>query len=548
MRTLRTIVVGLLFLGIGPQVGRLAAAPPGPTPSTPAPAAERFGQVDFPISCKADVQRPFERAVAILHSFWFERARSELEKVAAADPGCAMAYWGIAMTWWHPLWAPPDPESLAQGAAAAAKAQSLGGGTPLERELVAAISAYYHDAKQRDPHQRAVAYEHAMETAYRDHPKNVEVACFYALSLDATALPGDTTLANQKKAGAILEKIFEEHPDHPGAAHYLIHSYDYPSLARRALPAARRYAKIAPAAAHALHMPSHIFTRLGLWQDSVDSNLASMAAARAAQRRGEAGRGDELHAMGFLSYAYLQLGEYHAARGVLDRVKALAAEPAGGRGGGAKAKEAAVAVQIGLETHDWPAAEGLAAPEGAGAESEALVAWAQALGAARLKEPARAREAVSRLQALYDGELAEDRTGSGVHTGEVELEEARAWLAWAEGKPEDAVTGMKAIVAKVAAGGAEAMSYPPVLPAREQLGDLLLAEKRPEEALAEYEAVLAAAPHRFAALHGAARAAEVSGDHAKANEYFKELAELGAHGDEDVPALEEAHAYLSNRE
>ncbi len=547
MNTLRTVVVAFLLLAIGPQAGRLVATQ---APSTSAPGAERFGHVDFPISCKADVQESFDRAVAILHSFWFERARSEFEKVAAADPGCAMAYWGIAMTWWHPLWAPPDPESLEKGAAAAAKAESLGGGSPLEKQLVAAIAAYYRDAKHRNPHQRAVAYEQAMETAYRDHPKDVEVACFYALSLDAAALPGDTTYANQKKAGAILEGIFREHPDHPGAAHYIIHSYDYPSLARRALPAAQRYAKIAPAAAHALHMPSHIFTRLGLWQSSVDSNLASMAAAKAAQERGESGRGDELHAMGFLSYAYLQLGEYRAARGVLDQVKALAAAPGGGggRGGGARAKEVAVAVQIALETHDWTTAAALAAPEAAGAESSALIDWARALGAARLGDAAGARDAVARLQTLYDGELAEDRAGTGVHTGEVELAEARAWLAQAEGKPADAVAGMKAIVEKVASGGAEAMGYPPVLPAREQLGDLYLDQKRPKEALAEYEAVLEAAPHRFAAVHGAARAAELAGDHAKANEYFKELAQLGAHGDDDVAALEEAQAFLSDRE
>ncbi len=542
MKTWRTLVVALFLLLAGLAApGLRAAAPPPPA----APTAERFGTVDFPISCKAAVQQPFDRAVAILHSFQFERARDEFEKVAAADPACAMAYWGIAMTWWHPLWAPPDEASLEKGSAAARKAESLEGGTSRERGFITAIAGYYRDWRERNPHQRALGYEQDMQTLYRDNPEDVETACFYALSLDAAALPGDTTYANQKKAGAILEKVFREHPDHPGAAHYIIHSYDYPALAKLALPAARRYASIAPAAAHALHMPSHIFTRLGLWQDSVDSNLASIAAAKAAMKRGEAGMGDELHAMGFLSYAYLQLGEYDAARGVLQDLGGKSVAPDGGSAAPVSGKAAAISVQIALEEHDWKRAAGLSASADAGAETRALVDWARALGSARSGDAAGARAAVAELQALYDGELAKDREGSGVHAGEVELEEARAWLAQADGQPAEALARLNAIVAKEASGGAEQITYPPVLPAREQLGDLLLAQERPKEALAAYEAALEEAPNRLASLYGAGRAARLAGDRAKAKEYFTQLVEVGAHADPDVAALREAKAFLS---
>jgi hypothetical protein len=525
-------------------MGVLTSFGQSPPKSRPA-AVEKFGDVDFPTSCKPAIQADFNRSVAILHSFWYERARSEFEKVAAGDPACAMAYWGIAMTYWHPLWAPPDQGDLEKGAAAAEKAASLRAKTQREREYIAAVNAYYHDWQNYKPHQRAVAYNVAMEKVYKDYPKDIEAQCFYALSLDAAALPSDTTYANQKKAGAILEKVFRTHPNHPGAAHYIIHSYDYPSLAAKALPAARRYASIAPAAAHALHMPSHIFTRLGLWQDSVHSNLASIAAAKQALARGQEGLGDELHAIGFLSYAYLQLGQYKAAQGVLADFRVMLMMGTRVEPGEVKGKEATVRLQIALERHAWKQAAQIAMPEHADTETQAVVAWANALGAARSGDAPAAQEAVAKLQSLYVNGLGRDNSGQGIHYGEMELAEARAWLAQAEGKPDQAVSLMKAIVEKVQSGKADGLIYPPLVPAREQLGDLLLAQKHPAEALAQYEIDLKDAPNRFDGIYGAARAAELAGDKVVARRYFAELVKLGGHADADVAAIQQARQFLA---
>jgi tetratricopeptide (TPR) repeat protein len=506
---------------------------------------EEFGKVDFPVSCQPAVQAEFNRAVAILHSFWYERARSEFEKVTTDDPACALGYWGIAMTYWHPLWDPPGTEALEKGATAAAKAQSLPAKTERERDYVAAINAYYHDWQNHNPHARAVAYEEAMGKVYERYPKDVEAACFYALSLDAAVLPSDTTYANQRKAGAILEKVFRAHPNHPGAAHYIIHSYDNPVLAAKALPAARRYASIAPAAAHALHMPSHIFTRLGLWEDSIHSNLASMAAARQALARGQEGLGDELHAMGYLSYAYLQRGQYKAAEGVLSEIQGMPETDNSDERGGVRGKEATIAVQIALEKRDWKQAAQISLPEKTGAGFRAEVYWARAIGSARSGDAGGARQAVEHLQSLYDQELGEDRYGLGVHEGEVELEEARAWLAQSEGRPDEALTLMKAIAAKVEAGKAEPLSYPLVLPVREQVGDLLVEQKRPQEALIQYKLALQATPNRLDGLAGAARAAELAGNLAEAKKYFADLAKLCGQADADVPTLSEMRRFLA---
>jgi hypothetical protein len=515
--------------------------------ATAAGVEENFGTVDFPNSCKADVQSDFSRAVAILHSFQYERARNEFEKVTQDDPGCAMSYWGIAMTYWHPLWGPPGEEALEKGTAAAEKAASLNAKTARERDYIAAINAYYHDGQQHNPQERAVAYEQAMETTSRTYPKDVEAQCFYALSLDAAALPSDTTYANQKKAGAILEKVFKDHPNHPGAAHYIIHSYDYPEVASKALPAARRYADIAPAAAHALHMPAHIFTRLGLWEDSIHSNLASIAAAKQALGRGQEGMGDELHARGFLSYAYLQRGEYKAAEGVLNELRGTATTENTDEPGDVRGKEAEIAAQIALERHDWKQAAQITQPEHTGAYAGALVHWANAIGSARSGDVQAARKAVEQLQLIYDQELGADHSGRGLHTGEVELEQARAWLSQTEGKPDEALSLMQAIAAKEKAGKAEEMAYPPVLPSQEQMGDMLLTQNRPKEALAQFETALRDAPNRFDGLYGAARAAELSGNKVAAKKYFAALAKLGAHADPDTPALKEAVSFAGGK-
>jgi hypothetical protein len=265
----------------------------------------QLGTVHFPISCAAAVQKPFERGVALLHSFWYEEAEKEFEQIAKDDPQCAMAHWGIAMSIWHQLWNHPDEAIVKRGQAQVTKAKSLHAKTDRERGYLAAMDAFYR-GKKRDYQDRANTYSKAMETAFQRYPDDREAAAFYALSLLAAEPDNDTTFANRKQAAAVLEKLFAAEPDHPGVAHYLIHSYDKPQLAELGLPAARRYAKIAPAAPHALHMPSHIFARLGLWQDDIDSNLASIAATRKTAALHMGGEGHQFHAMDFLVYAYLQ--------------------------------------------------------------------------------------------------------------------------------------------------------------------------------------------------------------------------------------------------
>ncbi|MBV9609642.1 MAG: hypothetical protein JO187_08800 [Acidobacteria bacterium] len=266
-----------------------------------------LGTVSFPTSCAPGVQKQFERAVAMLHSFWYEESEKTFREVATTDPSCAIAYWGVAMSVYHPLWYPPDAASLNKGSEALAKAKAAGAKTPRERDFIGALDKFYADSDKLDHKTRAAAYEAAMEQVSAHYPDDREATIFYALALLGSASPTDKTYSHQQKAGAMLEKIFAQQPNHPGVAHYIIHSYDYPSLASRALPAARAYAKIAPAAPHALHMPSHIFTRLGLWQESIESNLASERAAKAYGERThmKSAWGQQLHAMDYLEYAYL---------------------------------------------------------------------------------------------------------------------------------------------------------------------------------------------------------------------------------------------------
>jgi hypothetical protein len=290
---------------------------------------ETLGGVHFPISCAPAVQADFERAVLLLHSFWYEEAVKAFTAITTNDPSCAMGYWGIAMSLYHPLWAPPDPATLQKGAAALGKTRGLTA-TPREKDYIAAIETYYRDSDKLDHRARALAYEKAMAQLHDRYPDDREAAVFYALALNGTALPTDKTYANQIKAAAILEKVHAEQPGHPGVAHYIIHSYDYPPLATRGLAAAREYAKIAPSVPHAQHMPAHIFTRLGLWQESIDSNLASANSGKAyyAQLGKDTVWDQTLHALDYLVYAYLQTGQDKRARAVLEGLGAAQkAEP-----------------------------------------------------------------------------------------------------------------------------------------------------------------------------------------------------------------------------
>jgi len=491
---------------------------------------EELGKVSFPTSCRAEVAAEFTRAVALLHSFGYEESRRAFESVASRDPGCAMAYWGVAMTYYHPIWSPPDPQALAAGRAAVAKAEAAGPRTDRERGYVEAIAVFYRDSETQPHPARARAWSDALEALSRRFPDDHEATIFYALSLIGTAPPSDATFANQKKAAAILNGLLPEEPEHPGIAHYMIHAFDYPALAREALPAARAYAKIAPSSPHALHMPSHIFTRLGLWQDSIESNVASADAARrlVALRRPGAASYDALHALDYLEYAYLQIGDEKRARAVLvEAVEAKTFDEPQFQAGYALA---AIPARWTLERRDWKAASEVSLPSASlpwdrFSYSVAIVHFARAVGAARSGKPARAEEPLDRLQQIQTALVASPIPGPYDWASEVEARRlaATAWVAFAQGKKDEALLLARAAADLEDKTGKHPVTPGPVLPARELLGDMLLEMGRSGNALVEYEASLREAPGRFNSLYGAARAAERSKNARRARELYEAL-------------------------
>jgi hypothetical protein len=495
--------------------------------------AEVLGRVHFPVTCSPKVQPAFDRAAALLHSFGYELAREAFAAVAAQDPACGMARWGVAMTYYHPIWAPPTPAELAAGRAAAEEAARLGARSEREQGFIAAIGAFYRDADKLDHRTRALAYKAAMERLAAAFPDDDEAAIFHALALLGTAPPTDRSYAQQKQAAKILNPLLPKHPDHPGILHYVIHSFDYPELASLALPAARAYAKVAPSSPHALHMPSHIFTRLGLWEESIASNLDSAAAAKKQVARTHPGATsfDDLHALDYLEYAYLQLGDDRKAREVLEEVaKASRFDDANFAAGYALV---AVPARYALERRDWRAAASLALPAlelpwERFSYARGITYFAGALAAARLGDLDRARKGLAELEALHAGLAKAPPAGPYDWAGNVEAMRlaAAGWVAFAEGRKEEAVKLLTAAADKEDAVGKHPVSPGAILPAREQLGDLLLELGRPREALAAYEAALAGAPKRFNGLAGAARAAELAGEPARARGFYQELLAL----------------------
>ncbi|MGA0601480.1 hypothetical protein ACO2Q3_12320 [Caulobacter sp. KR2-114] len=471
------------------------------------PAPEHLGQVRFATTCAPAVAAAFDRAVALLHSFAYEDADKAFADVAARDPACAMAHWGRAMTHYHQLWDTPAGAGLAAGQAEIRLAQAGAASGPVssrERALIDALASYYADADSVPPAARALRYSGAMAAAARAWPADDEIAAFYALSLIATASPGDRTHARQAMAADILEPIWRRHPDHPGAPHYLIHAYDSAALAQRGLPAARAYAKIAPSAPHALHMPSHIFTRLGLWDDSIASNIAARDAARAQGDVGEA-----LHAMDYLTYAYLQRGRVEEAR---RQVAELATLP-GLSGGGFKIGYAgnAMPVRLAVETGDWAGAARLTPMAGSSPQVAALVWWARALGQVRGATPApQAADAdIAQLQACRDALVAQHDAYWAAQT-DVLLKSAQAWRAAALGQGEAAVADLTAAADEEDALEKLPLTPGPIVPAREQLGELLARLGRPREAVAAFDAALALAPGRLGAERGRAAALQAA--------------------------------------
>ena len=493
-------------------------------------APEKFGQVRFPTSCKPEVQSAFERGLALLHSFAYAKAATVFQEVSAKDPDCGLAQWGVAMTYFHTIWGPPTEGEFAAGRTAAQKAAVLGAPSARERDYIAGIAAYYQgDAVEHAA--RVVAYEKAMAGVRERNPDDHEAAIFHALAILGVAYnsPPDKTYARQKEAAKILNGLLAVEPDHPGIAHYMIHSFDYPELAGLALPAARAYAKIAPSAPHALHMPSHIFTRLGMWKESIESNLASARAAQtwAAKTQAGATAFDALHAMDYLEYAYLQTGQDAKARELVDNVAKVTSLDVPQFAAGYAL--AAVPARHALERRAWKEASALTAqptfPWEKYPYAKAIVHFARAVGGARAGDLETARQDLTTLtgiQASLQGQKGFDWATQV----EIQRRAAAGWVARAEKKDAEAVALMRSAADLEDSTDKHPVTPGSILPAREQLADLLAELGQPAAALAEYETSLRSAPARLNSYDGAARAAERAGKKREAKVFHERLVAL----------------------
>ena len=486
---------------------------------------KEVGSVHFTTSCSKAVQTSFQRAVALLHSFQYEQTRAAFTEISKQDPQCAMAQWGVAMSHYHGLWHNGD---LAAGRGALYKAQETASHnsatTARERGYIDALSEIYKD-DGKDENAHAQAFEQKMGALQVAYPDDTEAAIFHALSLDITAPKTDKTFANQRECGEILEPIFAKQPDHPGVAHYIIHCYDNPVLAEKGLGAARKYAIIAPASAHANHMPSHLFTRVGSWDESIHSNLRSAELARdaeAASSNGEA-RDQRLHAMDYLEYADLQSGRVSDARSILDQMNAL--PPLPGLTHVGDYALAAIPARYNTELGKWADAAHLRPVADSVPWAQAITWMAVGLGAARSNDLARAAEAERNLTGLRDASKSKNPYWSSQI--EVQRREVAAWMAQASGKPEDALAGMRSAAELEESMDKDSVTPGAVVPARELLAQLLQAQGRLQDSFVEYETVLKTAPNRFNALWGAASTAESAGNTSAASTYFRKLVEIG---------------------
>jgi tetratricopeptide (TPR) repeat protein len=511
-------------------------------------SGEKLGTVVFPVSCSSAASQQFARAVALLHSFWYEEAVKAFTEVTVTDPSCAMGFWGVAMSMYYPLWYPPSEATLKSGLAALDRAEAVGAKTQRERDYLAAIEAFYRDWDKSDHRGRTLAYEKAMERVYARYPDDREAAVFYALALNATAPPTDKTYANQLKAGAILEKVLVEQPNHPGVAHYIIHTYDSVAFASRALPAARSYAKIAPSAPHALHMPGHIFTRLGLWQESIDSNRMSADSGVAySAKTGADGAWDQtLHSLDYLVYAYLQTGRDIAAKRVADDVATI--RKAYPESLPAAYAFAAIPARVALEQRRWPEAATLTLspstfPWNRFPWGEGIIVFSRALGMARGGDVSGAQKEVDKLASLRDS-LVQAKNKYWADQVEVQHRAASALVLRAQGKDQEALNLLRSAADFEGLMDKHPVTPAAVVPARELLGDLLLELNQPKEALQEFEGTLAAEPNRYRSLSGAARAAELSGDTGKARALYAKLVALCDRADTQRPELQQAKAFL----
>ncbi len=485
-------------------------------------ANEKLGTVSFPISCAPDSQKGFERGVALLHSFGYEEAEEQFTEVAKKDAGCAMAHWGIAMSLFHQIWERPEDATLKRGHEEIATAQKIGAKTERERAYISALGLFYGDPSKDHYLQQAKAYSDAMAKVYEQNPGDLEAGAFYALSLLASESPDDVSHAASKKAVAVLNPLFQKQPDHPGLAHYIIHACDSPDMASLGLDAARRYAAIAPSSAHAVHMPSHIFARLGLWDEDIQANSKSVTLT------GQSGamymRGHELHAMHFLLYAYLQTGQDEAAKQIVDKAaKVIAGAPTMDDTGMLEYMGYAAAhfpALYNLEMHHWADAAALEPAANTPPHLQMITYWARTIGSAHLSDVDATRlnarkfdeaeEATRKSKYAY---ALEGKRSSYAH------KEVHAWLAFVEKKNDEAIEQMREVAELQDQGGKAEVD----IPAREMLAEMLLDLKQPESALGEYEKSMKIDPNRFNGLAGAAQAAAMGHQAAKANSYYGKL-------------------------
>ena len=513
---------------------------------------EKLGEVNFPVSCNDAAQKEFNRAMALFHSFWFDPAKKSFSKVLQHDPECGMAHWGIAiMSMGNPFAWPPNQNALKAAAAAMAEAQRVGAKSESERDYIGALSAFFKDWETAEHRLRAVAYEKAMGGVAARYPQDVEAQILYALVLDVTALPTDKTFTNQLKAASILEPLFKKYPDHPGVAHYLIHTYDFAELAEKGLPAARAFAGIAPSVPHALHMPSHIFSRVGLWREMTEGDRASYLAAKKelTEKTLDIGTYDALHAMDYMVFGHLQLAQDKTAKQLLDEVAAI--RKVNVENFVATYAFAAIPSRFALERGDWKQAAGLKlSPADLSwnkfPQAEAVLVFARGLGGARSGDVAAARKDVERLQTLK-GAMTEAKIGYWAAQTDFQIKTVNAWIALAEKRHDDAVQLMRSAAEAEEASDKHPVTPGNVVPSRELLGEMLMALNRPEQAFAEYKRSLKRDPNRFRGIYGAARAAEASGDRQAARNYYTKLQTLTADRDTERPELAQAKAFLTRK-
>jgi len=513
-------------------------------------AAERLGTVSFSVSCAPSVRAPFNRGVALLHDFWYEEAQRQFEQIAKSDPDCAMAHWGIAMSVFHQIWDRPDEHAAALGWSELQKAQLHPAKTAREREYVGALGGFFRPDK-RDYQARIESYAAAMGTLYSRHPRDVDAGAFYALSLLAAEAPDDTSLAQEHRALTVLDPLYAKHPDNPGVVHYTIHACDTPSLAPEGLTAARHYGEVAASAPHALHMPGHIFARLGMWRADIESNLASVAASKAAEARHQSGAMDQFHSDDFLLYAYLQTGQDARARAVIgDSAAALTRfESMGDMGehymeGMFPYYRTKLPVFFALEMRDWKSAAALEPVAGARPETQTMTYWARTVAAGHLRQAQQARADLADYDSLVEkvrkGRHAyfADATGARIERGEM-----LAWIAFAEGRAADALKQMRDsadLQDRVGQGEVD-------IPAREMLADIFLESGQPQQALVEYAQALKLSPNRFNGLFNAGRAAEAAGDRARAKTYYAAMLQSTDHGSQSArPEFDHVKSFLAS--